>query len=256
MAVVTGFAVAMSKALFAYDSWNVVTFVSEETRDPEKTLPRALFLGTLGVTAIYALVSLAYLRILPLADAARVPDQRIAAEVARIVLGPAGLGVIAGAILISTAGCVNGLILSGPWLYFAMARDRLFFRKASEIASGSQVPVSSLRYQAVWSCALILSGSLGTRGAQLYSDLLTFTAFASLLFNALTVYGLFALRRKRPEMERPYRVAAYPFVPALYLAVAAFFLIFIAAGDPRNSGFGALVIASGIPFYLFWRKSA
>ena len=256
MAVITGFAVAMSKALFAYDSWNVVTFVSEETRDPVKTLPRALFLGTLGVTLIYALVSLAYLHILPLSVAATVPDQRIAAEVARIALGPAGLGVIAVAILISTAGCVNGLILSGPWLYFAMARDRLFFRKAALIDGKSGVPHSSLRYQAIWSITLILSGSLGARGAQLYSDLLTFTAFASLLFNALTVWGLFVLRRKRPELERPYRVAAYPLIPGLYVAVAIFFLIFIAVGDPRNSGFGAVVIMSGVPLYMFWRRRA
>ncbi len=196
MAVITGFAVAMSKALFAYDSWNVVTFVSEETRDNVKTLPSPLFLGTLGVTLIYALTSIAYLHILPLSAAANAPDQRIAAEVARIVLGPAGLGVIAGAILISTAGCVNGLILSGPWLYLAMARDRLFFRKAALIDAKSHVPLTSLKYQAIWSITLILSGSLGARGAQLYSDLLTFTAFASLLFNALTVYGLFVLRNE------------------------------------------------------------
>ncbi|MCI0365001.1 MAG: amino acid permease [Phycisphaerales bacterium] len=254
LGVITGFAVAMSKALFAYDSWNVVTFVAEETRDPVRTLPKALFLGTLGVTLIYALASAAYLHILPVDAAAKVPDQRIAAEVAQIVLGPIGLSLIAGAILISTAGCVNGLILSGPWLYFAMARDRLFFRKAANIDAASQVPVTSLRFQAVWSIALILSGSLGTRGAQLYSDLLTFTSFASLLFNALTIYGLFVLRRKHPDLPRPYKVAAYPFIPLLYLVVSIFFLIFIAVGDPRNSGFGMLVILSGVPLYLFWRR--
>jgi APA family basic amino acid/polyamine antiporter len=109
--------------------------------------------------------------------------------------------------------------------------------------------VRSIRYQALWASVLILSGSLGTRGAQLYSDLLTFTSFASLLFNTLTIAGLFALRKKRPEMARPYRVAGYPWIPLAFLVVAIFFLIFIAAGDPRNSGFGLLIILAGTPLY-------
>lgn len=254
--VLVGVAVAMSKVLFAYDSWNVVTFVSEQTKDPVRTLPKALFLGTLGVTLIYALANAAYLYILPVEVAAKVPDQRIAAEVARIVLGPIGQSLIAGAILISTAGCVNGLILSGPWLYYAMAKDGVFFRNAAVMHPTSQVPIRSLQYQGIWSVALILSGSLGSRGAQLYSDLLTFTSFASLLFNALTIAGLFVLRKKRPELPRPYKVIAYPFIPALFLVTAIFFLIYIAIGDPRNSGFGALIIISGIPLYLFLRRKS
>ena len=254
-AVLTGIAVAMSKVLFGYDSWNVVTFVSEETRDPVRTLPKALFLGTLGVTLIYVLANCAYLYIFPVELASKVPDQRIAAEVAQIVLGPIGLSLIAGAILISTAGCVNGLILSGPWLYYAMAKDGLFFRSAAALDSNRKMPIRSLQYQALWSVALIVSGSFGARGAQLYSDLLTFTSFASLLFNALTIAGLFALRKKRPDLPRPYKVVAYPFIPLLFLITAIFFLIFIAVGDPRNSGFGVLIIISGIPLYLFWRRN-
>jgi basic amino acid/polyamine antiporter, APA family len=252
--VLTGFAIAMSKVLFAYDSWNVVTFVSEQTHDPVRTLPRALFLGTLGVTLIYALANASYLHVLPVEVAARVPDQRIAAEVASLLLGPIGLSVIAAAILISTAGCVNGLILSGPWLYYAMAKDGLFFREASRLHPERKIPTRSMQYQAVWSVVLILSGSFGTRGAQLYSDLLTFTSFASLLFNTLTIVGLFVLRRKQPELARPYKVPAYPIIPLLFLATAIFFLIFIAVGDPRNSGFGALIIMSGIPLFLFLRR--
>jgi basic amino acid/polyamine antiporter, APA family len=249
-----GIAVAMSKVLFAYDSWNVVTFVSEQTRDPVRTLPKALFLGTLGVTLIYALANSAYLHILPVDLAAKAPDQRIAAEVAQIVLGPIGLSLIAAAILISTAGCVNGLILSGPWLYYAMAKDGLFFRGAALLHPVRNIPARSLQYQALWSVVLILSGSFGSRGAQLYSDLLTFTSFASLLFNALTIAGLFVLRQKRPDLPRPYKVSAYPFIPLLFLIVAIFFLIFIAVGDPRNSGFGVLIIISGIPLFLFLRR--
>ena len=252
--VLTAFAVALSKALFAYDSWNVVTFVAEETHEPARTLPRALFLGTLGVTLIYALATSAYLYILPLDRAARVADQRIAAEVAQIVLGPIGLSLIALAVLVSTAGCDNGLILSAPWLYHAMARDGLFFGGAGQLDAKRGMPLRSLQYQALWSAVLILSGSLGARGARLYSDLLTFTSFASLLFNTLTVAGLFVLRKKRPDLPRPYRVFAYPLVPLLFLAAAIFFLILIAAGDPRNSGFGLLIILGGAPLYLYWRR--
>ena len=252
--VLVGVAIAMSKVLFAYDSWNVITFVAEETKDPVRTLPKALFLGTLGVTLIYALANTAYLHILPVDVAAHAPDQRIAAEVAQIVLGPIGLTLIAAAILISTAGCVNGLVLSGPWLYYAMAKDGLFFRSAARMEPVHQMPIRSLQYQALWSTVLIISGSFGARGAQLYSDLLTFTSFASLLFNALTIAGLFVLRRKRPELPRPYKVVAYPFIPLLFLITAIFFLIFIAVGDPRNSGFGVLIISSGIPLYWFLRR--
>ncbi len=224
--------------------------------DPVRTLPRALFLGTLGVTLIYALANASYLHVLPIEVAARVPDQRIAAEVASLLLGPIGLSAIAAAILISTAGCVNGLILSGPWLYYAMAKDGLFFREASQLHPARKIPTRSMQYQAVWSIFLILSGSFGTRGAQLYSDLLTFTSFASLLFNTLTIAGLFVLRRKRPELPRPYKTPGYPIIPLLFLATAVFFLIFIAVGDPRNSGFGALIIMSGIPLFLFLRRRA
>jgi len=252
--VLAAFSVALSKALFAYDSWNVVTFVAEQTRDPVRTLPRALFLGTLGVTLIYTLATSAYLHILPVAQAAQVADQRIAGEIAQILFGPVGLTLIALAVLVSTAGCDNGLILSGPWLYYAMSKDGLFFPGAARLDAKRGMPLRSLQYQAAWSAALVLSGSLGVRGAQLYSDLLTFTAFASLLFNALTILGLFVLRRKRPELPRPYRVALYPFVPLAYLAAAIFFLIFIAVGDPRNSGFGLLSILSGVPLYLYWRR--
>jgi APA family basic amino acid/polyamine antiporter len=255
-ATLAAIAVAMSKALFAYDSWNIVTFVAEQTREPERTLPRALFTGTLAVTILYTLACVVYLYVLPIDQAANAPGQRIAASVAEVLFGSLGVSLISFAILLSTAGCVNGLILSGPWLYYAMARDRLFFRGAAQLHPERKMPATSLNVQMIWSIALILTGSLGTRGAQLYSDLLTFTSFASLLFNALTVTGLFVLRRTQPNLPRPYRVAGYPVVPALYLITAVFFLIFIAVGDPRNAGFGIAVILLGIPLYLFWNRDA
>ena len=253
-ATMAAFSVGLSKALFAYDSWNIVTFLAAETREPAKTLPRALVLGTAGVTLIYTLANLAYLYILPIGTAAAVTGQRIAAAVAQITLGPAGVFFIAAAIVISTAGCVNGLVFTGPWLYQTMARDGLFFGGAEKVDAKTGTPVRSLRYQALWAVVLVLTGSFGSRGAALYSDLLTFTSFASLFFNALTVAGLFILRRKQPDLPRPYRAAGYPFVPALYVAMAAFFLFFIAVGDPRNAGFGALLIVAGVPFYLRWSR--
>ncbi len=252
--VLAAFAVGMSKALFAYDAWNTVTFVAEETRDPVKTLPKALLMGTLGVTILYTLANVAYLHVIPVEAAAVVPDQRIAAELARILVGPVGISLIAAAILISSFGCDNGLVLAGPRLYYAMARDGLFLKGAANIDPERGTPVRSLWYQALWSILLVLTGSLGARGAQLYSDLLTFTSFASLLFNALTVAGLFVLRYRQPNLERPYRVPAYPFVPALYLAVAVFFLVFIAIGDPRNAGLGTVVMLLGVPVYFFIRR--
>ncbi len=252
--VLAAFAVGMSKALFALDAWNTVTFVSEETRDPVRTLPKALFMGTLAVTILYTLANVAYLHVLPVDAAAAVPDQRIAAEVASILLGPIGVSLIAAAILISSFGCDNGLILAGPRLYYAMARDGLFLKGAANIDPERGTPVRSLWYQALWTILLILTGSLGTRGAQLYSDLLTFTSFASLLFNALTVFGIFLLRFRQPNLERPYRVPAYPFIPALYLAVAAFFLVFIAVGDPRNAGLGTVLMLLGVPVYFFLKR--
>ncbi len=252
-ATLAAFSVAMSKALFGYDSWNIVTFLAGETRDPVRTLPRALALGTLVVTAVYTLTNVAYLYILPLPEAAAVQGQRIAGAVAQIAIGPAGLAFIALAIIISTSGCVNGLILTGPWLYRSMARDGLFFRAMARMDGAHGIPVRSLRYQAVWAIALVLSGSLGSRGARLYSDLLTFTSFASLLFNTLTIAGLFVLRRRQPDLPRPYKAFGYPVVPLLYLAIAAFLLIFIAVGDPGNAGLGAALIAAGVPFYLFWK---
>jgi len=255
-ATMTAFALGMSKALFAYDSWNIVTFLAGETREPARTLPKALAVGTILVTLIYTLANVAYLYILPIDRAAAVTGQRIAAAVAQVTMGPAGALFIAAAIVISAAGCVNGLILTGPWLYMTMARDGMFFAGAERLEARRGTPVRSLRYQALWAIVLVLSGSFGSRGAQLYSDLLTFTSFASLLFNTLTVIAVIVLRRRRPDLPRPCKAAGYPFVPLLYAVIAVFFLIFIAIGDPRNAGFGALLIAAGVPFYLFWSRKA
>jgi APA family basic amino acid/polyamine antiporter len=246
MSFFAAFAVAMSKALFAYDAWNSVTFVAEETRNPEKNLPRALALGTGIVAVVYILANIAYLYVVPVTEMALVPDNRIAAETAFRIMGTAGLTFITVAILISTFGCNNGLILAGPRVYYAMAKDGLFFKRVSTIHHSYRTPVTSLIYQCVWASFLTLTGT--------YSDLLTYTAFASLLANVITVGGLFVLRRTKPSIPRPYSVSGYPVIPVLYLAVAVFFIVYIFIGDPRNSGIGLALILTGIPVFHLWNR--
>jgi APA family basic amino acid/polyamine antiporter len=238
-------AVAMSKALFSYDAWNSLTFAAEEVKDPERTLPRALILGTLGVTVVYCSAVAIYLYMVPIGEMFAVKDNRIAAEAASRALGPAGAAFIAIAIMISTFGCVNGLTLAGPRVVYAMARDGLFFRSMREIHREFRTPARALVLHGLVAAALTLTGT--------YSDLLTLTAFSSLLFNILTVIGLFVLRRTQPGLNRPYRALGYPILPGLYVLVSAFFLVYILIGDPRNSGMGLLLTLVGVPFYLHWR---
>ena len=241
-------AVAMSKALFAYDAWNSVTFVAEEVREPRRNVPRALFLGS-GITMLVNVLAVtAYIYVIPIDDMARIAENRVGSAVAQAVLGPAGLVFITLAILVSTFGCVNGLILSGARLMFAMARDRLFFRTNGRLHPRFRTPHRALIFQGIWSSLLVVTGT--------YNDLLTYTVFGSLLFNALTVAGLVKLRFKKPGLERPYRVFGYPVVPLFYVAVAGFFIVFIAVGDPVNSMKGGAIIILGIPAYLYWRRKA
>ncbi|HEY7510077.1 MAG TPA: amino acid permease [Vicinamibacteria bacterium] len=241
-------AVAMSKALFAYDAWQSITFAAEEVKDPERTLPRALIAGTLGVTVVYCAAVAVYLYMVPIGEMYAVQDNRIAAEAASRALGPAGAAFIAVAILISTFGCVNGLTLAGPRVVYAMARDGLFFKRMAEIHSRYRTPARALVLHGAVAAALTLTGT--------YSDLLTLTAFSSLLFNVLTVIGLFVLRRTQPGLHRPYRALGYPVLPALYVVVSTFFLVYILVGDPRNSGLGLGLTLLGVPAYLYWRRQA
>jgi APA family basic amino acid/polyamine antiporter len=241
-------AVAMSKALFAYDAWYSITFAAEEVKDPERTLPRALVMGTIGVTVVYCAAVAVYLYMVPIGEMFAVRDNRIAAEAASRALGPAGEAFVAVAILISTFGCVNGLTLAGPRVVYAMARDGLFFKRMGAIHAQYRTPARALVLHGVVAAALTLTGT--------YSDLLTLTAFSSLLFNILTVVGLFVLRRREPGLHRPYRAVGYPVLPALYVAVSAFFLVYILIGDPRNSGLGLVLTLAGVPAYLYWRRQA
>jgi APA family basic amino acid/polyamine antiporter len=240
--------VAMSKALFAYDAWNTVTFAAEEVREPEKTLPRALVLGTLITTLAYTLATAAYLYVLPMDAMAAVPEHRVAAEVATILLGTPGRVAVAIAILISTFGCVNGLILGGGRVLYAMAKDGLFFRACAEVHPRFATPARALWLQGAWSCVLALSGS--------YDALLTYVTFASLSFNALTVVAVFVLRRSKPDAPRPYRVVGYPLVPLVYLVGAVFFVVYIFVGAPTEALVGAGLVLTGLPAYFVFRRRA
>ena len=248
MGLFAAMAVAMSKALFAYDAWNSATLAAEEVKDPERNLVRSMLLGTIGVTFISTAAVAVYVYMVPMGEMAGVRDNRIGAEAARRMLGSAGEKFVAAAILVSAFGCVNGLVLSGARVVYAMARDGLFFPAGAAIHPVYRTPARALVIQGGVAAILTLTGT--------YSDLLTLTAFSSLLFNTLTVSGLFVLRRTAPGMPRPYRAWGYPVLPFLYVAVSAFFLVFILKGDPRNSGMGLLLTALGLPAYLYWRSRA
>lgn len=248
MGFLAAMGVAMSKALFAYDAWNTVTFAAEEVRDPERNLPRALVAGTVATTLAYTAACAVYLYVVPLGRMAAVAENRVAAEVAGVLLGGIGVTLVSIAILVSTFGCVNGLILGGARVLYAMARDGVFFRVAGRVDPRRHTPTGALVLQGIWSAVLALSGS--------YDRLLTYVTFASLGFNALTVAGLFVLRRKRADAPRPYRTWGYPVTPAVYLAGAAFFLLYILLGDPKDSCLGIALVALGIPAYALFRRRA
>lgn len=243
-----GFAVALSKALFAYDAWNTATFVAEEVKNPEVNLPRALLLGTGGVTLLYVLTVVAYLIAMPVSEMGTIPENRVAQVAATRFFGPVGFNLVIVAILVSTFGCVNGLILSGARVIYAMAREGLFFRSCARLHPGTRTPVIALLFQGFWSCVLTLTGS--------YNDLLTYTVFASVFFGALTVVGLIRLRQTQPDRPRPYRCWGYPVTPALYLAIAVPFLIYVIQGDPTSTGIGVVLVVSGLPVYAYLRNKS
>ncbi len=197
-------------------------------------------------TLVYAGASAVYLYILPIPAMAAVTENRVAADVAGVLLGGLGVTAISVAILVSTFGCVNGLILGGGRVLFAMARDGLFFSSAGKVHPKHHTPANALILQGLWSAVLALSGS--------YSALLTYVTFASLAFNALTVAGLFVLRKKRPDAERPYRAWGYPVTPAIYLLGATFFVIYIFIGDQRDALIGIGIVLLGLPAYALFKR--
>ena len=247
--------VAMVGSLFAMDAWNNVTFTAAEVKNPSRNLPLSLILGTGIVIALYIFVNFGYLRVLPISGdpngataLARgiefAADGRVATAVLAVILGPVGAILMAAAILISAFGCNNGLILSGARIYYAMAKDRLFFQSVGNI-NRHRVPSAALVVQCIWASVLCLSGT--------YNQLLDFLIFAVLIFYILTLSGLFLLRWKRPDMNRPYRAFGYPALPAIYLIMAVFIEVQLLRYKPQYTWPGLIVVLLGVPVYAVWR---
>ena len=244
-------------SLFSADAWNNVTFIAGEIIEPKKNIPRSLFLGTFLVTLIYVLANVAYLALLPLKGSPTAHDvvgqgiqfatnDRVGASAATMIFGNIALYIMAGLIMVSTFGCNNGLILSGARVYYAMAKDKLFLTKAGTL-NKNDVPAFALWTQCAWACALCLTGT--------YSDLVNYSTFASMIFYIVTITGLFVLRIKEPDVERPYKAFGYPIIPALYILAALAICTILIIYDGRNTGFGLICVFSGIPVYYLTRKN-
>jgi APA family basic amino acid/polyamine antiporter len=240
--------VAMVGALFSADAWNNVTFTAGEVRNPRRNLPLSLALGVGLVSALYIAANLVYLNVLTLHEIQTAAEDRVATAAAFKMFGPVAVQLMAAAIMISTFGCNNGIILSGARVYYAMAKDKLFFRKAGDLDPVHHAPGFSLKAQCGWAVLLTLTGS--------YSDLLDYVIFAVLLFYMLTIAGLFVLRRTRPDMERPYKAFGYPVLPAAYILVAGLIDVLLLIYKPGFAWPGLIIVLLGVPVYLVWRRKA
>ncbi len=257
--IVTMLAVVQTGSLFSADAWNNVTFTAGEVRNPSRNLPLSLVLGTGIVLGLYLLSNFVYLFALPLFGdpqgatvAARgiqyASEDRVATAVLEQIFHASGAYLMAGAILVSTFGCANGLILAGSRVYYAMSRDGLFFKATGQLHPRYKTPVASLVIQAVWTCFLCVSGS--------YGQLLDYIICAELVFYILTIASLFVLRARRPDAPRPYRAVGYPVLPAVYLAMAATICYTLLRYKPQYTWPGLFLVLLGVPVYLLWSRSA
>ena len=253
------FCVAQVGSLFSADAWNNITFTAGEVKEPKRNVPLSLALGVGIVIVLYILANVAYACMLPLTQIQSAPDDRVATAALQSMFGPVAAVVMAIAIVISTFGCNNGLILAGARVYYAMANDGLFFRATGKLNKW-RVPAVGLIMQCVWASLLVLprtrihdASGMATYG-NLYSNLLNYVVFSVLIFYILTIAGVFVLRRKRPEAERPYRAFGYPVVPIAYIAAAAVILAVLLLYLTSTTWPGLLIVLTGIPVYLLWRK--
>jgi basic amino acid/polyamine antiporter, APA family len=237
------FLLAVAAGLFAFGGWHMVTYTAGETCDPERTIPRALLAGTLVVTACYLSLNAAYLRALPLPRL--IASQRVAADAASALVGAKGAVVVSLLVILSGAGSLNGIILGGPRVYFAMAQDGLAFRWLAAIHSRYRTPHAAIFAQALWSSALVATGT--------YRQLFTRVVYTEWLFFALMTAGLFRLRR-RPSYAPAYRVWGYPLVPALFVVACAAIVANQIAAEPRESAIGLLFVIAGLPVYYLWAR--
>jgi basic amino acid/polyamine antiporter, APA family len=245
-ALILAFGAAMVGSLFSSDAWNNVTFAAAEVKNPARNLPMALALGTAIVTVMYILANLAYLSALTLPELQNAPQDRVGTLLLQSIFGGPGAYLMAGAILISTFGCINGLILAGARVYYAMAKDGLFFESAGKL-NRHNVPRTALIVQGIWTALLTLTGT--------YGQLLDYVIFAALVFYALTMIALFRLRVIAPDLPRPYKAFGYPVVPALYMLAAASIAVILLFAKPAYSVAGLFVVLLGIPVYFIWRAN-
>ena len=251
---------AMTGPLFAQSAWNNVTFTAGEVENPQRNLPRALFIGCAIVVALYILANLAYVVTLPLNEIQNAANNRVGTALMQHIFGPPGAMIMAIAIMISTFGCNNGLILAGARVYYAMARDRLFF---SSLATTNKfhVPAVALIAQGVWASLLVLprtvtysAGSSEPVFGNVYTQLLEYIVSVELVFGALAVFAVVVLRYRRPEIERPYKAWGYPFAPIIFVVLSIVLVINLAYLAFATSGIGYLIAISGIPVYFLWRS--
>jgi APA family basic amino acid/polyamine antiporter len=256
------FGKSMVGPIFAQTAWTNVTFIGSEVRDPGRNLVRALVGGCAIVVLLYVLANVAYLATLSLGEIQHAPQNRVAVAMMNTVFGHPGALCMAGAIMISTFGCNNGLILSGARVYYAMARDGLFFRKIAT-TNRFHVPAAALVAQAIWTALLTLPRTVTTRAdtheivyGNVYNQLLEYIVSADLVFYLLMIAAVMILRRKKPDAERPYRTWGYPLVPIISFVVATLLLVDLALLAPTTSGIGVLIVLTGVPIYFFWRTRA
>lgn len=243
--LLSGFGLALVAVGWAFDGWTNVSFISGEIKDPQRNFPRALIVGTLTITVLYLLVNIVYFLALPLDEMTGVI--RVAEKAGTALFGGSATAMLAVAVLISTFGALNGTILVGPRIYFAMARDNLFFKKAANVHPRFRTPGAAIILQATWACVLTLSGT--------FEQLLTFVMFVSILFWVAGAASLFTLRKKRPDLPRPFKTWGYPVVPLLFIAASVGILLNTLLEKPVESLAGLALTALGIPLYLYWKRS-
>ena len=241
MVALGAMAAAMVGSIFSSDAWNNITFIAGEVKNPQRNIGLSLFFGTLIVTIIYVMANLMYLAVLPIEQLAFAQDNRIAVSVSNEIFGASGAIILALLIMVSTFGCNNGLILSGARVYYTMAKDGLFFKQTGRLNKNS-VPEYALWIQCLVACVLCLSGK--------YGDLLDMVSFVVVLFYVLTIAGIFILRKKRPNAERPYKAFGYPILPALYILMGISFCLLLIMYKPQYTWPGLIIVLIGIPLYF------
>lgn len=246
-ALAGGIAAAMVGTLFSSDSWNNVTFVAGEITNPKRNIGLALLFGTLTVTVLYILTNVMYTAVLPMNDIATAAKDRVGIAAAESIFGTSGTAILALLVMVSTFGCNNGLILSGARVYYSMAQDGLFFKKAGELNKNA-VPEFGLWIQCAFASLLCLSGR--------YGDLLDMISFVVVIFYVLTIIGIFILRVKQPDLERPYKAIGYPVLPLIYVIMGIAFCTLLIIYKPAYTWPGLIIVALGVPIYYFlmWKK--